>query len=148
MPAFKSLGLRIVELDGFDLAPVNAAANVLLSSEAAATHRRFLADRPQQYSLLVRSRLDNGTSFTAVQYIEALRARAGWTARFVGLLDKVDALLCPSMDKPTPTIAESDMDRSPTAPAIVASVPRLLRPINYLGVPALQLPCGFAHGLP
>ena len=144
----KSLGARIVELDGIDLAPVNVAANIILGSEAAALHRKWIADRPLHYSLMVRSRIDNGFSFTAVQYLEALRARAGWTNRFLGLFDKVDALFCPSMNKPTPTIAESDMDRSPAAPAIVASVTRLLRPINYLGVPGLELPCGFAHGLP
>ena len=148
LAAFRSLGVKLVELDGFDLAPINAAANVILASEAAAAHRPWLASRPLDYSLLVRSRLDNGLSFTAVQYVDALRARGAWTQRFLALFDKVDALFCPGMNRPTPTIAEADMDISPDAPAIVASVTRLMRPINYLGVPALSVPAGFAHGLP
>ena len=145
---FRSAGVRIVELDGIDLGPANACANVILGTEAAAYHREWLAARPQDYSLLVRSRIDAGLAFTGVQYVSALRARGAWTARFLAQMEKLDAVLCPVFDKPTPTIVESDMDVSPQAAAVVGGVTRLLRSINYLGLPALSVPCGFAHGLP
>jgi aspartyl-tRNA(Asn)/glutamyl-tRNA(Gln) amidotransferase subunit A len=43
----------------------------------------------------------------------------------------------------TPTIAETDLGAGPTMARTIGEVTRYLRWVNYLGVPALALPCGF-----
>ena len=48
-----------------------------------------------------------------------------------------------------PTIAETDVAGANNAEAIIQGITRFMRPINYLGLPALVVPVGFgAHGMP
>jgi aspartyl-tRNA(Asn)/glutamyl-tRNA(Gln) amidotransferase subunit A len=61
----------------------------------------------------------------------------------------VDAVLAPVSPVPAPTIAESDVGNSLNAEAVIQRLTRFTRPINYLGLPSLALPCGFSKaGLP
>jgi len=62
---------------------------------------------------------------------------------------KVDVLHAPCIPIPTPTIAETDVGGSPTMDRTLALMTKFMRPVNYLGLPSLALPCGFlASGLP
>ena len=48
-----------------------------------------------------------------------------------------------------PTIAETDVGGASNAEAIIQGITRFMRPINYLGLPALVVPAGFGqHGMP
>ena len=53
-------------------------------------------------------------------------------------------LHAPVIDMPVPTIKETDHHGADGVPALVAAITRLTRPINYLGLPALSVPCGFS----
>jgi aspartyl-tRNA(Asn)/glutamyl-tRNA(Gln) amidotransferase subunit A len=55
-------------------------------------------------------------------------------------------VIAPVSPVPAPTIAESDVGNSPDAEAVIQRLTRLTRPINYLGLPALSIPCGFTRG--
>ena len=61
----------------------------------------------------------------------------------------VDAVLAPVAPSAAPTIAESDVGNSPDAEAMIQRLTRFTRPVNYLGLPSMSIPCGFdPNGLP
>ena len=58
-------------------------------------------------------------------------------------------MLAPVSRAVAPTIAETDVGGAGNAEAIIQGITRFMRPINYLGLPALVVPAGFGQrGLP
>jgi aspartyl-tRNA(Asn)/glutamyl-tRNA(Gln) amidotransferase subunit A len=147
---FGFAGATVDEIDPPGLEEINAAMSLIISSEASAYHANWLRSRPEDYSPQVRARLEAGLGIGAVQYLEAQRARAGLVTRFCdAVFGKFDALLAPVLRFPVPTIAETDIGGGPKMGEMLSGFTRYTRPINYLGLPALSLPCGFdAAGLP
>ena len=145
---FRRLGCRLVPVDPPDMVRITAAANIVLGAEASTLHRPWMLESPDRYSAQVRARLENGLAYTAVQYIDALRWRGTAVRAFLAMLDKADLIFAPAFDKPTPSIAETDVGGSTAAPATIAALTRLCRPVNYLGLPSLSVQAGFANGMP
>jgi len=148
LAVFRGLGCRVVEIEVSDMDRVTAAANVMLGAEASTLHRRWMLESPERYGAQISARLETGLTYTAVQYIDAQRYRGPALREFLASIDKVDLVFLPTYDKPTPTIAETDVGGSPAAPLVIAALTRLCRPINYLGLPALSVQAGMANGLP
>ncbi|MDB5547622.1 MAG: Amidase, partial [Tardiphaga sp.] len=70
-------------------------------------------------------------------------------AAFNAATSGVDAVLAPVAPVSAPTILESDVGNSPDAEAVIQRLTRFTRPVNYLGLPSLALPCGVTRtGLP
>jgi aspartyl-tRNA(Asn)/glutamyl-tRNA(Gln) amidotransferase subunit A len=146
---FRQEGVEIVEIDLPDQAVLSAASQVLLAAEAAAFHRQWLRERPQDYGDQVRARLENGFAIPAVTYLESLRYRGIALAEHLEAVAGVDAFLAPVSAQPSPTLEESDVGGAPGAEAVIQQITRFMRPINYLGLPALSVPAGFTTaGLP
>ena len=59
-------------------------------------------------------------------------------------------MIAPVAPMPAPTIAESDVGSAGDAEAVIQRITRFTRPINYLGLPSLAVPCGLHQrtGLP
>jgi aspartyl-tRNA(Asn)/glutamyl-tRNA(Gln) amidotransferase subunit A len=146
---FRREGARIVQVDLPDQRQLSGAAQLVLAVEAAAFHKRWLIERPQDYGPQVLMRLQNGLAISAVTYLEALRWRGPALAAHTAATADVDAVIAPVSPVPAPTIAESDVGSSPGAEAVIQRLTRFTRPINYLGLPSLAVPAGFTHqGLP
>jgi aspartyl-tRNA(Asn)/glutamyl-tRNA(Gln) amidotransferase subunit A len=146
---FRREGARIVQVDLPDQRQLSGAAQLVLAVEAAAFHKRWLIERPQDYGPQVLMRLQNGLAISAVTYLEALRWRGPALAAHTAATAEVDAVIAPVSPVPAPTIAESDVGSSPGAEAVIQRLTRFTRPINYLGLPSLAVPAGFTHqGLP
>ena len=150
LAVFKSLGARLIELPVPDPTQTAQLSNAITIAEASVIHRQWLRERPQDYSLYVRSRIEPGFQIPATTYLEALNLRAHFLAEFMGsVFSKVDMLHTPVLTMPPPTIAETEPKASGDVSGIVATLTRNTRPINYLGLPALSIPAGFsAGGLP
>jgi aspartyl-tRNA(Asn)/glutamyl-tRNA(Gln) amidotransferase subunit A len=145
----KREGADIVKIELPDQRQLTAACQLVLAAEAAAYHKRWLIERPQDYGPQVLMRLQNGLAIPGVSYLEAMRWRGPALAAHVAATSGVDVVITPVAPVPAPTIAESDVGNSPGAEAVIQRLTRFTRPINYLGLPALAVPAGFSKsGLP
>jgi aspartyl-tRNA(Asn)/glutamyl-tRNA(Gln) amidotransferase subunit A len=139
-------GANVVKVELPDQRQLSAASQLVLAVEAAAFHKRWMIERAQDYGPQVLMRLQNGLAIPGVTYLEALRWRGQALAAHVAAVANVDAVIAPVSPVPAPTIAESDVGNSPDAEAVIQRLTRFTRPINYLGLPALSIPCGFTRG--
>jgi aspartyl-tRNA(Asn)/glutamyl-tRNA(Gln) amidotransferase subunit A len=145
----KREGADIVKVELPDQRQLTAACQLVLAVEAAAYHKRWLIERPQDYGPQVLMRLQNGLAIPGVLYLEAMRWRGPALAAHIAATSDVDAVLAPVAPVAAPTIAESDVGNAPDAEAVIQRLTRFTRPINYLGLPSLSIPSGFnAKGLP
>src|SRR5216684_247317 len=147
--ALKRGGADIVQVELPDQRQLTAACQLVLAVEAAAFHKRWLIERPQDYGPQVLMRLQNGLAIPGVTYLETMRWRGPALAAYLAAVAGTDAVLVPVAPMPAPTIAESDVGNSPDAEAVIQRLTQFTRPINYLGLPSLAIPAGFTHrGLP
>jgi aspartyl-tRNA(Asn)/glutamyl-tRNA(Gln) amidotransferase subunit A len=145
----KREGATIVAVELPDQRQLTAACQLVLATEAAAYHKRWLIERPGDYGPQVLMRLQNGLAIPGVSFLEAMRWRGPALAAFNAAVAGVDAVIAPVAPVPAPTIAESDVGNSPGAEAVIQRLTRFTRPINYLGLPSLAIPAGFTSaGLP
>ena len=149
--------IAVLKREGADIVPVElpdqrqltAACQLVLATEAAAFHKRWLIERPGDYGAQVLMRLQNGLAIPGVLYLEAMRWRGPALAAHNAAVAGVDAVLAPVAPVAAPTIAESDVGNSPDAEAVIQRLTRFTRPINYLGLPSLSIPSVFTgKGLP
>src|SRR5712671_6216079 len=149
MATLKKEGAEIVKVELPDQRQLTSACQLVLATEAAALHKRWMIERPQDYGAQVLMRLQNGLAIPGVLYLEAMRWRGPALAAYLAAVAGVDAVLAPVAPVAAPTIAESDVGNSPDAEAVIQRLTRFTRPINYLGLPALAIPSGFTKsGLP
>jgi aspartyl-tRNA(Asn)/glutamyl-tRNA(Gln) amidotransferase subunit A len=142
----RSEGAEIVRVELPDQRQLTAACQLVLAAEAAAFHKRWMIERPQDYGPQVLMRLQNGLAIPAVSYLEVMRWRGSALAAYLAAVSGNDAVLAPVAPVPAPTIAESDVGNSDGAEAVIQRLTRFTRPVNYLGLPALAIPCGFTAG--
>jgi aspartyl-tRNA(Asn)/glutamyl-tRNA(Gln) amidotransferase subunit A len=149
LAVLKREGAHVVEVDLPDQRQLTSASQLVLAVEAAAFHKGWMIERPQDYSPQVLMRLQNGLSVPAITYLEVMRWRGQALAEHLAATTGVDAVIAPIAPVPAPTIKESDVGGTPGAEAVIQNLTRFTRPINYLGLPALSIPSGFSRrGLP
>jgi aspartyl-tRNA(Asn)/glutamyl-tRNA(Gln) amidotransferase subunit A len=145
----KREGANIVQVELPDQRQLTAAAQLVVAVEAAAFHKRWLIERPQDYGPQVLMRLQNGLAIPGVSYLEAMRWRGPALAAYLAAVSGADAVIVPGAPVPAPTLAESDVGNGPDAEAVIQRLTRFTRPVNYLGLPSLAIPSGFTkNGLP
>ena len=142
----KREGADIVQVELPDQRQLASASQLVLAVEAAAFHKRWMIERPQDYGPQVLMRLENGLAVPAITYLEAMRWRGPALAAHAAATASVDAVIAPVSPVPAPTIAESDVGNSPDAEAVIQRLTRFTRPVNYLGLPSLSIPSGFTRG--
>lgn len=145
----KREGARVIQVELPDQRQLSGASQLVLAVEAAAFHKRWMIERPQDYGPQVLMRLQNGLAIPGVSYLEAMRWRGPALAAHLAAVADVDAVIAPVSPVAAPTIAESDVGNGPEAETVIQRLTRFTRPINYLGLPSLAIPSGFTRaGLP
>jgi aspartyl-tRNA(Asn)/glutamyl-tRNA(Gln) amidotransferase subunit A len=121
-----------------------------MKAEGAANHMGMLRARQDDYTLEVGNRLQAGFFILATDYIQALKLLSKYLRAFTkAVFEQVDILLTPVLRNPVPTIAETMNRRGADYLDMVMDLTRNTKVVNYLGLPALSVPCGFTgNGLP
>jgi aspartyl-tRNA(Asn)/glutamyl-tRNA(Gln) amidotransferase subunit A len=150
LDVLRNAGAKVIETQPPDMALVNALTLVVLGVEATTLHRRWLQERPGDYAEQVRARIEAGLFYPATRYAEALMLRANVAQEWLdATMGQADVVHIPTIRVPVPSIAESTTGEPADIAAMIGRVTHCTRAINYLGLPSLAVPCGFAaNGLP
>jgi aspartyl-tRNA(Asn)/glutamyl-tRNA(Gln) amidotransferase subunit A len=153
-----SESLRVLSALGAQVTPVTIPAaehltelsRALVYSEASAVHGPWLREHAADYAPQVRMRAATGLAIPAAAYHQAQQLRPLLLRSFVeSVFPRCDVLHLPTLGIPVPTLAETDVGSAAAMWDKIAVLVRCTAPFNYLGLPALSVPCGFTdNGLP
>jgi len=142
---FEGLGVSVVEMDfpeareELDDELAGLGSSLIMPVEGFASHRDLLATQGDVMDDRIRERIQKGGAFGAADYANVLQKRKDLMHRAKKTMCDVDALICPTMLTTAPLIADVG-----TAPVRLTT-----RLVNFLGLCAVSLPCGWSHnGLP
>jgi aspartyl-tRNA(Asn)/glutamyl-tRNA(Gln) amidotransferase subunit A len=139
---FRRVGAKVVQVKLPDQTLLSAAALVVLQAEATSFHAPWLRTRGEQYGPQIRNRLENGIAYSALDYLKALRWRGPALAAHMDAIGSADIILAPVARASAPTIESTDFGGAADAERAIQALTRLMRPVNYLGLPALVVPAG------
>ena len=129
---------------------VSAIHPLVMKAEGASNHLPWKRGRDEDYSDEVGKRLQAGFFIPATDYINALQYRAHALRVFAdAVFGACDALLTPVLPMPTPTLEDTAYRDGPAYLKMVVGLTRNTRVVNFLGLPALSVTCGFTpDGMP
>ena len=149
LSVFKSIGGNMVEskLPEF---PYGAVIGTIIDSEGASVFEQLIrSGRVDQ--LADQGQIDGlkaSLTYSAVDYLKAMRLRTQIQGAFRDLFADVDLLLSPTHFSP-PERADQPFDETePKRPEQRGVGGGLIPASNLCGLPAITIPCGFVNGLP
>lgn len=146
---FDRLGVHRSDVDLPDLDLITRLHQVVVKTEGALLHRDVLRRDAERISLPARSAIEAGLFLHPSRQREALAVRSALLERFVArAFAEADAVLLPVVGMIAPQYDDSAHATPADIVAFFGEGARACRFVNYLGLPALALPCGFVDGMP
>ena len=141
--ALEQLGASIDPIDLPDLNEINATARIIQLSETAALY----ADQndPSLFGDDLWSLIQQGKLVAGHEYVNAQRVRTLLRHDFDRVWQKVDVLATPTTPIVAPLLEQTTVRIWVTEEDTRLASTRLVRAINFLGEPALSMPCGKAE---
>ncbi|MBI2179077.1 MAG: hypothetical protein HYU38_12235 [Candidatus Tectomicrobia bacterium] len=140
----EKMGARLVEVEVPWAVLGQVAYAAVVGPESAEYHRAFLRGRREEYVSPGADFFEQALFIPGWRYVQGQRARTLFIRQAAALFRRVDAILTPTSPIQPPAIADC-LDGMKTWPPISHAT----APFSAVGVPALQLPCGFTKaGLP
>lgn len=147
--ALVDAGCVVVELPPPDLNRILWAHATIILSEMATAMRDEVERDSSRFALDSRTNLAIGRTFSATDYVHALRHRHAITVETWQQLQSVDVIASPTTACTAPPIPERTLPDGESNLVVVDALMRFIRVANLTGFPAISVPCGFdTHGLP
>jgi aspartyl-tRNA(Asn)/glutamyl-tRNA(Gln) amidotransferase subunit A len=120
----------------------------IVRCESFTYHQKYLPGRAGDYNPETLRRINSGAEITASQYVESYRQVLRSRREILHLFEKVDMLVTPTCPLLPPSFSEIEAAPQELRNRELVML-RNTRPINFYGLPAISLPCGFSSsGLP
>jgi aspartyl-tRNA(Asn)/glutamyl-tRNA(Gln) amidotransferase subunit A len=115
---------------------VVARHRTVMAVEAASYHRKRLARHQDEYDPNIRTLLEEGIACSEQEYARAKAHQQSLKNAMAGVLNEIDAIICPATTTPAPDAATT-------------GDPAFNSPWSYTGLPVVAFPTGFSkEGLP
>lgn len=130
-----------------DMAEAYLAARIVQLCETASLYAHYTDQH--LFGTDVWRLIQQGTSIAGHEYVSAQRIRTLFRREFDALWKHIDVLATPATPMPAPLLNAETVEIDGEQEDTRAAATRLARGINFIGEPALSLPCGTtAAGLP
>jgi aspartyl-tRNA(Asn)/glutamyl-tRNA(Gln) amidotransferase subunit A len=145
LEVLRARGATVIHLTLPLMDAVAAYGGIVSRVEAATIHAEWMRTDPQAYGAHISGRMYPGYAIPAPYYVESLSRRGPILKAFaLEVFGKVDVLVTPTIRTCLPTLEETDIDHGPPGTETkFMAVSANTRPFNYLGLPAISIPCGF-----
>ena len=146
----RDLGAELEEIEVPQVALMDDLHMILMKCDAAAMYGRLLRTRGEEFSVAAIGILQEGFLIPATRYLEAISMRGPLLREHVEtIFGRVDVLFGPVLTGPAPSVADVTTGDPGKVNALLTESAQFTRFSNYLGTPALSVPCGFSgKGLP
>ncbi len=142
-------GARVVEIVIPELEAGRVGHIVSITSEMATAQERYWGSHWKEYSYETRINLMLARSFTARDYVQALRARTRVTANFMAALQEVDLIVTPTTGCTAPLIPPDALPDGDSDLTTLLEIMRFAPVANFTGLPAISFPAGYdGDGMP
>ena len=142
---FEHLGATIEEIPLPHLSESVEPNTQIALAEARAFHQSagWFPARAADYGEDVRKRLEMGGEVRAIDYLRGGAVRRQVRADFEAVFARVDAIFAPTAPIAAPPIGANVVKIGREEETVRSALLRLNRTANFVGLPALSLPCGF-----
>jgi aspartyl-tRNA(Asn)/glutamyl-tRNA(Gln) amidotransferase subunit A len=137
LPVLESLGAIVEEIELPHAWDAFKAGTLSIVTEGATYHTDHLKTRPDGFSPQCRADLELGHLYKATDYLHAQRLRRHLMTIVADIMGPLDALVMPT----APITATTIEGNPPDHPVYRV---RNTIPFNFLGLPAISIPCGFS----
>ena len=143
------LGHRVESIDVPGIAHGFGAWKVIMHSEAATYHARFLQEDGDRYSDNVRMQLEAGRCLPAVSYLKAQQYRALFNSELNAVFERFDVMVMPTLPVAAPRHDQNEIVIGSTRISAQDAMTSMAWIANMAGFPAVSIPCGTStNGLP
>lgn len=146
---FTDMGAEVREIVIPDLELNRVVHAVTILTEMAQAMSATYAEHHREHGLDVRLNLALGRAFTALDYMQAQRARTRIINNFNRALQEVDMILTPTTAIAAPPIPKDALPDGNSDLTTTIEIMRFVTAGNMTGLPAISFPVGYTkNGLP
>ncbi|WP_207539456.1 amidase [Sabulicella rubraurantiaca] len=137
----EAAGARISDLSlpALERLPTINRKGGLTAAEAIALHEALIAERRSEYDPRILSRIERGMAMSAADYLAVMAARRELQAECAAQMEGFDAVICPTVPIPPPSLAE--VEEEAEYGRLNLLLLRNTAIANLLDICAISLPC-------
>jgi aspartyl-tRNA(Asn)/glutamyl-tRNA(Gln) amidotransferase subunit A len=144
---FRQLGATVGEVDLPDFNGITAAARIVQMAEAGALYIDY--HDASMFGKDVWANIQQGREILGHEYVNAQRLRTLYRKQFDQIWRTLDVIVSPTTPITAPLLTETTVQIKGQSEDVRLASTRLVRAWNFLGEPAMSLPCGQdSRGLP